>query len=131
MTVKDYKKYLNLSKVFNKTFGTETHMKSSTENVMVKIVDEGMLSATFIISVNFSSEGMWRELRKRWLEEGLASIKRNMDEAAEKYKDLTGETVKFDIIKASVSDSMELTNYSLYNPKKLGYFRVTCNIDVV
>lgn len=130
MTVKNYNKYLNLSKVFNKTFGSGTHSKSSTENVLVKIVDEGMISATFIISVNFSSEGMWRELRKRWLEEGLETIKRTLDTAASEYETLAGESIKFEIIKASVSDSMELTSYNVYNPKKLGYFRVTCNAEV-
>ena len=83
MTVKDYKKYLNLSKVFNKTFGTETHMKSSTENVMVKIIDEGMLSATFIISVNFSSNEVKlteiNNLEARWKLQSIQALKMKID----------------------------------------------------
>lgn len=131
MTVKKYDKYLALSRCFNKTYGAPSTMKSSTETVTIKLVDDEMAKAMFLIVVNFSSEGMWRELRKRWLEEGLEKIKATLDKAAEEYKEITGgETVKFEIMKGSINDGLEFVNYSLYNPKKVAYFRVFCNAKI-
>lgn len=129
-TIKDYQKYLHLSRVFNKIYGVSSTPNSSTETVILKLVDEGMVSATFVIVVNFSSEGMWRELRKRWLEEGIDKIQAALKKAAKEYKTISGKEVKFKIIKASINDSLEFTNYSLYNPKKTAYFRVFCNATV-
>jgi hypothetical protein len=130
VTVKDYNKYLALSRCFNKTYGAPSTTKSSTETVTVKLVDDEMASCMFLIIVNFSSEGMWRELRKRWLEEGVEKIQKTLDQAVKEYKDITGDTVKFEINKASVSDGLEFVNYNLYNPKKVAYFRVFCNAKI-
>ena len=130
MTVKDYPKYLALSRVFNKTYGAPSTLKSSTETVTLRLVDDEMVSAMFLIVVNFSSEGMWRELRKRWLEEVVNKIQEALKKAGEEYEVITGKPVKFEINKASISDGLEFVNYSLYNPKRAAYFRVFCNAKV-
>jgi hypothetical protein len=130
VTVKDYQKYLALSRVFNKTYGAPSTMKSSSETVTLRLVDDEMISAMFLIHFNFSSEGMWRELRKRWLEEGVEKIQKTLKKAAEEYETITGSTVKFEIKEASISDSLEFISYNLYNPKKAAYFRVFLNASV-
>lgn len=130
MTVKDFKKYQALSRVFNKTFGAPSTMKSSTETVTVKCVDDTMMSAMFLIVVNFSSEGLWRELRKRYMEEAIEKITKTLRQAEEEYETLTGDKVKLKIMQQTVSDSLEFVSYSLYNPKKTAYFRVFCNVEV-
>lgn len=130
MTVKNYDKYLALSRVFNKTYGAPSTLRSSTETVTIKLVDDGMATAMFLIIVNFSSEGMWRELRKRWLEEGLEKIRSTLKIAAEEYETITGKTVKFTLHEPSINDGLEMTNYNLYNPKKSAYYRVFCNVAI-
>lgn len=130
MTVKDFQKYQALSRVFNKTFGAPSTLKSSTETVTVKCVDDTMMSAMFLIVVNFSSEGMWRELRKRYMEEGVEKIAATLKKAEEEYETLTGKKVSLKIMQNTISDSLEFVSYSLYNPKKTAYFRVFCNIEV-
>lgn len=130
MAVKDFEKYQALSRVLNKTFGAPSTMKSSTETVTIKVVDDTMLSAMFLIVVNFSSEGMWRELRKRYMEEGLQSIEKTLRKAEEEYNTVTGKTVKCKVMQNTISDSLEFVSYSMYNPKKTAYFRVFCNIEV-
>lgn len=130
MTVKDIKKFTKLSSCLNKTFGVASSGMSSTESIIMRLVDDEMMHATFLIVVNFSSEGMWRELRKRFIDEGLQKINNAMKKAAEEYKTLTGETVSLKILPHTVNDSMELVNYSMYNPKKTAYFRVMCNASV-
>lgn len=130
MTVKDFQKYQALSRVFNKTFGAPSTLKSSTETVTVKCVDDTMMSAMFLIVVNFSSEGMWRELRRRYMEEGVEKITATLKKAEEEYETLTGKKVSLKIMQNTISDSLEFVSYSLYNPKKTAYFRVFCNIEV-
>lgn len=130
MTVKDFQKYQALSRVFNKTFGAPSTLKSSTETVTIKCVDDTMMSAMFLIVVNFSSEGMWRELRKRYMEEGVEKITKTLKKAEEEYETLTGKKVTLKIMQNTISDSLEFVSYSLYNPKKTAYFRVFCNIEV-
>lgn len=130
MTVKDFKKYQALSRVFNKTFGATSELKSSTETVTIKCVDDTMLSAMFLIIVSFSSEGMWREMRKRYLEEGVEKIAKTLKNAEEEYETLTGNKVTMKIMQNTVSDGLEFVNYSIYNPKRTAYFRVFCNIEV-
>jgi hypothetical protein len=130
MTVKDFQKYQALSRVFNKTFGAPSTLKSSTETVTVKCVDDTMMSGMYLTVVNFSSEGMWRELRKRYIEDGLASLEKSLRTAEEEYETITGKKVKLKVMQNTISDSLEFVSYSLYNPKKTAYFRVFCNIEV-
>lgn len=130
MTVKDFNKYQAMSRVFNKTFGAPSTMKSSTETVTIKVVDDTMLSAMFLIVVNFSSEGMWRELRKRYMEEALERFEKTLEKASEEYETLTGKPLKWKLMQNTVSDSLEFVSYSMYNPKKTAYFRVFCNLEV-
>jgi ABC-type lipoprotein release transport system permease subunit len=130
MTVKDFKKYQALSRCFNKTFGAPSALKSSTETVTVKMVDDTMVSAMFLIVVNFSSEGLWRELRKRYLEEGVEKITETLKKAEQDYEALTGEKLTIKVMQNTISDSLEFINYSLYNPKKTCYFRVFLNAEV-
>lgn len=130
MPVKDFKKFLEISKVCNKTFGAASNGKSSTQSVIVKVIDDEMLSAMFVIVVNYASEGMWRELRKRWIEEGIESIKSTLKDAEEQFKTNTGKSLSLTIMEPTISDSLEMINYSMYNPKKTGYFRLHCNVKV-
>lgn len=131
MAVKNFKKFLEISKVCNKTFGVSSDLKSATESVILKAVDDEMLSAMFIVVVNYGSEDMWISIRKRWVEEGLETIEKTLKKVAQEYKDNTGQEIKLEVMKATLADSMELLSYSMYNPKKTGYFRLNCNVKVV
>lgn len=131
MPVKDFKKYLELSKLCNHTFGVSSSGKSSTESILLKAVDDEMLSAMFVIIVNYSSEAMWIEMRKRWIEEGLEKIEKRIKEFEKSYRENTGTNISLKISKPSISDSLELASFSVYKPVKTGFFRLACNIEVV
>lgn len=130
MPVKDFKKYIELSKLCNHTFGISSSGKSSTESILLKAVDDEMLSAKFVIIVNYSSEAMWIEMRKRWIEEGLERIAKRLKEVETLYRENTGKKISLKISKPTISDSLELASYSVYKPIKTGFFRLACNIEV-
>ena len=131
MPVKDMKKYIELSKVCNSTFGVSSTGKKTSESVMVKPVDDETLSAMFLIVVNYSSEAMWIEMRKRWIEEGIEIISKRLKEIEQEFKTNTGKTIKLNVLESTLADSLELESYSVYKPIKTGFFRLRCNVNVV
>jgi len=137
MTVKNYKKYLALSRVFNKTYGAISSQKSSTETVTVRLVDDEMVTASFIIIVSYPSEDLWRELRKRWIEEGVEKITDTFKKASVEYKEIvkddsavSDKTVKFEINQATISDGLEFLNYKT-GIKRTAIFRLMLTAKVI
>ncbi len=130
MPVKDFKKFLEIAKVCNRTFGTSPEAKSATEAVILKAVDDEMLSAMFVIVVSYTTESMWNEMRKRWLEEGIESTKAALSDAEERFKEATGKAISFKLMPATVSDNMEVINFNSYTGLKKAYFRVISNAKI-
>ena len=137
MTVKNYKKYLALSRVFNKTYGAISSQKSSTETVTVRLVDDEMVTGLFIIIVNYPSEDLWREFRKRWIEEGVEKITETFKKASVEYKEIVKDdsavpdkTVKFEINQATISDGLEFLNYKT-GTKRTAIFRLMLTAKVI
>lgn len=130
MSVKNFDQFQAISRVFNKTFGALSTTKTLTESIVIKQIDDTMLSGMYMTTVTFSSEGMWRSLRKAYIEEATQKITARLKEAEAEYKELTGKTITFKIMQNTVSDGLEFVSYSMYNPKKSAFFRVFCNIEV-
>lgn len=130
MTVKDFDQFQTLSRVFNKTFGAPSTTRTATETITVKCVDDSFLSAIYLTTVTFSSEGMWRDLRKAYLKEAVEKLGARLSAAEKEYKELTGKSIKLKIMQNTISDGLEYVTYSMYNPKKTAFFRVFCNVEV-
>lgn len=131
MTVKDFQQFQAISRVFNKNFGAPGASSTATETITVKAVDDSFLSAMYLTTVTFSSEGMWRELRKAYIKEALDKLSARLKDAESEYKELTGKSVKLKIMQNTIADGLEFVSYSMYNPKKTAFFRVFCNVEVI
>lgn len=129
MPVKDFKKFTDLAKLCNHTFGVSSTGKATSQSILVKPVDDNTLSAMFMIIVNYSSEAMWVEMRRRWVEEGLETIEAHLRKLEKEYKEATGTQITLKIVKSTISDSLELASYSVYKPVKTGFFRLKCNVE--
>lgn len=132
MTVKNYNKYLELSKVFNETFGAKNKINNSiyTEAVKIKILDETKLSAMYITVINLQREDLWLELSKKQVEEAVQIINLHLKKASEEYKAATGEKIKFKIMDKTVKYDIEFLNYSVARTNRDAYFRVYCDIEI-
>lgn len=132
MLVKDYKKFVNLSKLLNTTFGTTgpNPMRIGTQTLKYELLDDGMLKVMYLTTVSFPSESLMRESRKRWETEGLTMIESALKELEQKYKDEFGKEIKCTIMEESFNDSFEFVSYSLYNPIKRALYRVGVLVEI-
>jgi hypothetical protein len=84
MTVKDYKKFNELSKVFNETFGAQNKLDKSvnTEMVRTKLINEEKMQAFYICIVNLQTENMWKELEKKNVDDALEVMRQYFKKCA-------------------------------------------------
>lgn len=132
MLVKNYKKFLNLSKLLNNSFGSTgpDPLRLGTQSLKFEILDDGMLKVLFITTVSFPSETIMREARKRWETEAISMIKGALKELEEQYKENYKESINCSIIDDSFNDSFEFVSYSMYNPIKRALYRVGVFVEV-
>lgn len=132
MTVQDFKKYQDLAKCMNSTFGDSATNRSKTLNQSIKMAlyNETLVKITFMMLVNFGSDNMVREMAERFKNEGMAMVKGAMERLKKDYEDSTGEKVKLTLLDDSVVDSFEFISAAIYNPRKTAYFRLSCLVDI-
>lgn len=130
MPVKDLKKYQTLSKLIDNSFGRSSTVKSGTQSVKLKMVDDTMMTATYLMIVNFGSENVMREMMRRYTSQGLSMIEAALAEVQDQYKEETGSKVVLKPDLNSTRDSVEFLSYSMYNPRRTAYFRLECVINV-
>jgi hypothetical protein len=130
MTVKDFKLYQELARICDGSFGKANAVRSNTESVTLKMVDDTMLTAKFIMVVNFGSENQMRQMMPRFRNEAESMIKAALDKLKEEYSDANGKKITLKPNLDTYQDSVEFLSYQIYNPKKTAYYRLSCIVDV-
>lgn len=132
MLIKDYKKYLNLSKVLNHNFGMEGRENKpvSTQSIMMDLLDDGMIKCRYIMIANFGSDSMLREMQQRYRNEALGMLEAALKRIKDEYKERFKETINFDIIESSIGDDVEFLTFSVYNGLRKGYYRLGALIEI-
>jgi len=132
MTVKDYKKFNELSKVFNETFGAQNKLDKSvnTEMVRTKLINEEKMQAFYICIVNLQTENMWKELEKKNVDDALEVMRQYFKKCVEEYKKNTGKNINFTIDSKTVRYDVEFLNYNILRTNRSAYFRVYCDVDI-
>lgn len=130
MTVKNYDKYLKISKLFNEDFGGGNKLyKESvfTQAVKVKLANEENFSCSYITIVNLQREDLWQELSKKYVNEAVDVIKQYLTKAAETYKETNNEKITFKVDSKTVKFEIEFLNYSIIRTNRNAYFKVHCS----
>jgi len=132
MLVKDYKKFVNLSRLLNSSFGSSgmNHSRFGTHSLKYELLDDGFLKVLCITTVSFPSETMMRESRARYEREGMAIIEAALKDLIERYKAEFNQDISCKILEESFNDSFEFLNYSLYNPMKRALYRVGVFVEI-
>lgn len=133
MLVKDYKKYLNLSRLLNTTFGISSlNKKVATQSIKFDIIDEGMLKCRFITIINFNNNIALSETMRRSKDEALTMLRATLEKLKENYKKNfpKEDNLSFKLIQDSIEDNVEFITFSPYNGSKKGYYRFECLIKV-
>lgn len=134
MLVKNYKKFLNLSKVINSSFGSEgpENNRHHTQSIKLDLLDDGMIKCRYLMVVNFGSDSMMREMRERYENEARVMVTAAIKTIKEKYKEQfpEDEQPKFDLLESSVGHDVEFLTYSMYSGTRKAYYRFGCLIAV-
>ena len=134
MLIKDLKKYNNLSRVLNSTFGSEGPMNRpvSTQSIKMTLLDDRMIKAHFMMICNFGSNSMLREMMKRYEVEAMSMLEAAIQKVIEEYKVKfpNSTPVKLDILHDTSNADVEPISYSIYGQPNKGYYRFGVLVEV-
>ena len=134
MTVKNYQKYMNLSRVLNSTFGTEGsgNRAYSTQSIKFDILDDGMIKVRYLMIVNFGSDTLMREMMVRYRNEAVAMLQSAFKKIKEEYKTQfpTETTPDFEIVNSTIGEDVEFLTFSQYSGSRKAYYRFGCLVEV-
>lgn len=132
MLVRNYEKYLNLSRVLNTTFGAGSDRTHATQSVKFDILDDGMLKCRYLMIVNFASDTLMREMMRRYNDEAKSMVEAALKKIVEDYKTtFPGEEVpKLSIIENTIGEDMEFLTFSQYSGTRKGYYRFGCLVKI-
>lgn len=130
--IKDYKKYLALSRCIDTTFGNSSNSPFKVPIFFVKLqlIDENTIKAKYTTTVNIPSHSAAIDMRKSCQEEGLNFIHKRLEKLKKDYEALTGKKIKIKLIEQSVSDSFEYLTYRTI-PKMTAYYHLTSIYKII
>jgi hypothetical protein len=132
MLVKDYEKYINLSKLLNTTFGTGAGKNYATQSIKFDILDDGMLKCRYMTIVNFGSDTMMHEMKRRYSEEARSMVEAALKKLREDYKEAfpKQKLPTFKILENTIGDDVEFLTFSQYAGTRKGYYRFGCLVSI-
>lgn len=132
MLVKNYEKFLNLSRVLNSSFGAESGKTHATQSVKFDLLDDGMIKCRYLMIVNFGSDTMMREMMRRYQSEARSMLEAALKKIVEDYKVQfpKQEVPEFDIIDSTIGEDVEFLTFSQYKGTRKAYYRFGCLVKV-
>lgn len=134
MLIKDYQKYLNLSRVLNSTYGMEgpANKTHNTQSIKFDLLDDGMVKVRYMMIVNFGSDTMMREMMRRYRTESMSMLEAALENIKAEYKKQfpTASQPKFSIMEETVGEDIEFLNFGSYLGTRKAYYRFGCLIEV-
>jgi len=134
MLVKDYQRFLNLSRVLNSSFGTEgvENRPFNTQSVKFDLMDDGLIKVRYLMIVNFGSDTMMREMMRRYRDEAVEMLKGALKTIKEKYETEFPQSTAptFDIVESTIGEEVEFLTFNMYKGSRKAYYRFGCMIEV-
>jgi hypothetical protein len=110
-----------LGQAIDTTWGRSSTPKMASYSVKFNLAGGNMLVASYQAVVNFAAEKEMIMMKRAYSEESIAVINATLKNIKAVYKDLTGQTLSAK--EYSTSDSLEIINFNVHNPKRTAYFR--------
>jgi hypothetical protein len=113
--------YNALGQAIDTTWGRTSTPKTASYSVKFTLGGDGMLVASYQAIVNFAAEKEMIVMKRAYSEESISVINAVLKNIRAVYKDLSGKTLSAK--EYSTSDSLEIINFNVHNPKRTAYFR--------
>jgi len=112
-----------LGQAIDSTWGRSSTPKSSSYSVKFSFMGETRLVASYKVIMNFVSEKEMILMKRSCQEESESVIAEHVKFVKDSYKQLTGDTLMLKEEKGSSTDSLEIINFNVHNPKRTAYYR--------
>lgn len=110
----------SLGQVLDTTWGRYSTPKTASYSVKFSL-QGNVLTASYAAIVNFGTEKEMALMKQRYSEESIDIIDAAMKNVKAAYKELSGKAL---VAKQyASSDSIEIINFNVHNPKRTAYYR--------
>jgi hypothetical protein len=130
--VKDYAKFLRLSRILNSSFGSGGPGDEMVNGMRVRLdpIDDGHVRARFITIASFKSDLMLQQLTRKYKDEAIEMFRAAIKEAARLYKEEFDGSITLTLDAESLEDSVEFVHMSQYTALSRAFYRVVALVKV-
>jgi hypothetical protein len=149
MSIKETAKYRILANTIQKGFGNSSLVKYPTHFIKANILTDNRMQFICQTTVNFGHQNVFIEMRKKYISECISLVQQTMqiieedyrkciqdktkllEPKIEPYEKPAPKSIKLKIIDETIQDDIEYVSYSLYDPKKTAYFRLSVVVEII
>lgn len=110
-----------LGQAIDTTFGRSSTPKTASFSVKFSLLGPDRILASYAAIVNFATERQMIEMKRRYADESIDITNEMINHVKATYKSLTGKSLTAKEINSS--DSVEIINFGVHNPKRTAYYR--------
>lgn len=110
-----------LGQAIDSTWGRSSTPKTASYSVKFTFLGDSRLLASYKVITNFVSEREMVLMKRSCSEESESVIAEHVKSVKEIYKKLSGESIN--LKEESSTDSLEIINFNVHNPKRTAYYR--------
>jgi hypothetical protein len=110
-----------LGQAIDSTWGRSSTPKTASYSVKFSFLGDSRLLASYKVITNFVSEKEMILMKRSCTEESEGVIAEHIKSVKDIYTQLTGESLS--LKEESSTDSLEIINFNVHNPKRTAYYR--------
>ena len=113
--------YNALGQALDSTWGRSSTPKTASYSVKLTLLGPDRLLASYAAVVNFGTERQMIDMKRLYSEESQSVTAEVLKAVKSNYKELSGESLK--VKELDSSDSLEIINFNVHNPRRTAYYR--------
>lgn len=113
--------YNALGQAIDTTWGRSSTPRTASYSVKLTMLGPDRVLASYAAVVNFGTERQLIDMKRRYAEEAKSVTDSVMKNVKSNYKELCGESITAK--ESSSTDSVEIINFNVHNPRRTAYYR--------
>lgn len=133
MSVENFNKYMEISKLLNTTWGTGSQKKSFPHSIKFSLRDDKLLVGSYAMIVNIPNDPvLMREMVQSYKQEGVDKLLVAVKDIKDKWDVANPDNKgKFTLLENTVTESVEYVSNSSYGRARQEVcFRLVCLFDI-